>query len=66
MTVVVVISGAIEPGELHSARGKIVPAYFRWLSENEAKLICHIAIRSQRVEYEVLCTKAIAARRSTT
>lgn len=43
-----------------------MPAYFRWLSENETKLICLIAIRSQWIEYEVLCTKAIAARRSTT
>ena len=43
-----------------------ITAYFRWLSENETKHICPIAIRSQRVEYEVLCTKAIAARRSTT
>ena len=34
--------------------------------ENETKLVCPIAIRSQRIEYEVLCTKAIAARRSTT
>lgn len=86
------ISGAIEPGKLHSVKGKDhdhpglrddendlqgikqvvafpafpIPAYFRWLSENETKLICPIAIRNQRIEYEVLCTKAIAARRSTT
>lgn len=43
-----------------------IPAYSRWLSENETKLIGPIAIRSQLVKYEVLCTKAIAARRSTT